>query len=321
MPALFYAPLVSFGISLAILVFLTRGKFLALALDRPNERSLHQTPVPRTGGIAILSGIFVGWSMLGLPSWAVLAGMIILVCVSFLDDLVDMPVLVRFGAHFLASGIFAGFLLLPALGPLLTFACVIAIVWMINLYNFMDGSDGLAGGMAFFGFGFYGLAAWMDGNNYFALLNMIVATSAGAFLYFNFHPARIFMGDSGAIPLGFLAAAFGLEGWKSGDWPIWFPLMVFSPFIVDSTATLLKRLARREKIWQAHKGHYYQRLIRMGLGHRDTALLEYALMIATGASSIMAMHGSHPRLLLAGWGVAFFLLMRHIDNRWAHFSE
>ena len=313
-----YSPLLSFGISLSVLVFLTRGKLVGMALDRPNERSLHTNPVPRTGGIAILSGILAGWIVLGMTDWTILAGMSLLVCISFLDDLVSMPVVIRFGAHFLASSIFAGTLLLHSHGLTLTVACVIAVVWMINLYNFMDGSDGLAGGMALFGFGFYALAAWLTHDEDFALLNMAVAMSAGAFLFFNFHPARIFMGDSGSTLMGFLAAAFGLEGWKNGDWPIWFPLRVFSPFIVDSTATLLKRLLRKEKIWQAHKEHYYQRLIRMGLGHRNTALLEYALMAAAGASSILAIH--HAGLLIAGWGLAFFLLMRHIDHRWSHFS-
>ena len=311
----------SFGISLAILVLLTSGELQAFALDQPNERSLHTRPVPRTGGIAILSGIFCGWAVLGLPEWPILAGMLILVFVSLLDDLVSLPVALRFCAHFLASGIFSVFILQPSTGPLWTMACAIAIVWMTNLYNFMDGSDGLSGGMALFGFGFYGLAAWMTGDAHFALLNMSVAMSAGAFLFFNFHPARIFMGDSGSIPLGFLAAAFGLAGWKVGDWPVWFPLVVFSPFIVDSTSTLAKRLLRGEKIWLAHREHYYQRLIRMGIGHGNTALLEYALMIAAGASSLLAVHFAHAVPLLVFWALIFFLLMRHIDNRWISFNQ
>ncbi len=318
-----YAPLVSFAISIATLVLLTRGRMARLAIDKPNERSLHEKPVPRTGGIAILCGIMGGWAFLGPPSISVLVGMIVLVCISFLDDLYSLPVLVRFGAHFLAAGIFALFDLLPVFGLTGTFAAAIAIVWMINLYNFMDGSDGLAGGMALFGFGFYALAAWMTNDKDFALLNMTVATSAGAFLLFNFHPAKIFMGDTGSIPLGFLAAALGLTGWQKADWPFWFPLFVFSPFIVDSTVTLMKRLFRGNKIWLAHKEHYYQRLIRMGLGHRNLALLEYALMLSIGASSLAAVRGSRKiqLILLAGWGFFFLFAMIRIDKRWAHFDE
>lgn len=314
-----FIPFISFGITLIILAFLTRGKLLQFALDEPNERSLHQTAVPRTGGIAIMSGTLAAWSFLGAPSWPIWLALTILIAVSFLDDLYNLPVLVRFGTHFIASAIFAYFVFLPSIGLIGTICLALAMVWMINLYNFMDGSDGLAGGMAFFGFGFYSIASWMTNDKSFAMLNMAIAMSAGAFLVFNFHPAKIFMGDAGAIPLGFLAAALGLLGWKSGDWPFWFPLAIFSPFIVDATATLLKRLFRGEKVWQAHKGHYYQRLIRMGLGHRNLALLEYALMVAIGLASIAAMR--HPAPLLAVLSIAFALVMRHIDRRWTEYDK
>ena len=316
-----FIPFISFGITLVVLVFLTKGRLLELALDEPNERSLHEKPVPRTGGVAILCGIMGGWTLLGPPSMPVLASLIVLVSVSFLDDLYSLPVPIRFGAHFLAAGIFAFFDLLPLLGLIWTFAAAIAIAWMINLYNFMDGSDGLAGGMALSGFGFYGVAAFLAGDDYFSLLNMAIAMSAGAFLFFNFHPAKIFMGDSGSVPLGFLAAAFGLMGWKNGDWPFWFPLVIFSPFIVDATATLLKRLLRGDKIWQAHREHYYQRLIRMGLGHRNLALLEYALMLAIGISSLLAIRHANGWILIAGWGLFFFIAMRRIDSRWIHYAK
>ena len=314
---LIHVPLVSFGITLATLFLLTKGRMAGFAIDRPNERSLHQKPVPRTGGVAILCGIMGGWALLGPPSMPVLASLLVLVAVSFLDDLYSLPVPVRFGAHFLAAGSFAFFHLLPLIGPIWTFAAAIAIVWMINLYNFMDGSDGLAGGMALFGFGFYGAAAFLAGDDYFSLLNMTIAMSAGAFLFFNFYPARIFMGDSGSIPLGFLAAAFGLLGWENGDWPFWFPLAIFSPFIMDATATLLKRLFRGDRIWQAHREHYYQRLIRMGLGHEKLAFLEYVLMLAIGISSLLAIRYAGGWILIAGWGLFFFAAMRHIDKHWA----
>ncbi len=321
MPLQLYIPLISFCISIAALFLLTRGKMAGFAIDEPNERSLHEKPVPRTGGVAILCGIMGGWTFLGPPSIPVLVSLIVLVCVSFLDDLYGLPVLLRFGAHFLAAGIFALFDLLPVLGPMGAFAAAIAIVWTINLYNFMDGSDGLAGGMALFGFGFYGFAAFLAGDDYFSLLNMTIAMSAGAFLFFNFHPARIFMGDSGSVPLGFLAAAFGLTGWKNGDWPFWFPLAIFSPFVMDATATLLKRLFRGDRIWQAHREHYYQRLIRMGLGHGKLAIIEYILMLAIGISSLLAIRHAGGWILIAGWGLFFFAAMRRIDSRWTHYAK
>src|SRR6476659_1011719 len=116
------------------------------------------------------------------------------------------------------------------------------------------------------------------------MINFCVAAAAAAFLLFNFHPARIFMGDAGAIPLGFLAATLGVTGWINGLWPLWLPVLVFSPFIADASVTLAKRALRGEKIWQAHREHYYQRVVRAGFGHRNMALLGYILMFAAGIS-------------------------------------
>lgn len=128
------------------------------------------------------------------------------------------------------------------------------------------------------------------------------------------------MGDSGSIPLGFLAAAFGMQGWKNGLWPAWFPLLVFSPFVVDATVTLLKRLSRGEKIWQAHREHYYQRLIRMGFGHRNTALAEYALMIAAGTTGLVFL-SSASWLPVMAWIILYLALMVFIDRRWAREAQ
>ena len=97
------------------------------------------------------------------------------------------------------------------------------------------------------------------------------------------------MGDAGSVPIGFLAAALSLSGWRDGDWPFWFPAAVFAPFIADATLTLLKRMLARERFWEAHNKHYYQRLVRMGWSHRDTALAEYSLMLGCGATALWAL--------------------------------
>jgi len=125
------------------------------------------------------------------------------------------------------------------------------------------------------------------------------------------------MGDAGSIPLGYLAAALGLAGWSSGLWPIAFPLLVFSPFIVDASVTLAKRLSRGEKIWQAHRSHYYQRLVRMGWSHRRLALFEYGVMAAAGFSGVLLL--LYPVLqtpVMLVWCVFYFALAVVIDRRW-----
>ena len=287
-------------------------------LDRPNQRSLHQKPIPRVGGLAVLAGVLAGWVGMQFPHMKVLLITVsMLALISFLDDLKNLPVWQRFLVHFLAAGI-GVMSLLQGQAWWVGLLAILGIVWMTNLFNFMDGSDGLAGGMALFCFLFYALRAAWAGDAAFAGLNVVVAASALGFLLFNFHPARVFMGDTGSIPLGFLAGLAGFAGWVLGDWPIWFPVLVFSPFILDATSTLFRRLLRGEKVWQAHREHYYQRLVLLGHGHRKTALLEYGLMIGVGVSALYAATRSEMMQLgiLTVWVVLYLMLASRIDRRW-----
>ena len=287
MPHANFFPLFTFAIALTAVWWLARSQSTHIAMDRPNERSLHDTPVPRTGGLGLHLGVLLVCPLLttGLPTitWIAFAGLLV---VSFADDISGLPVAVRLTAHLLASGTFAYTVIFPAYGPVAACVITLGLAWLINLYNFMDGSDGLAGGMAMFGFGFFGIAALLAGSTGFALLNFSIFSAAVAFLLFNFHPARIFMGDVGAVPLGFLAGTTSTVGWLQDIWTWWFPLVVFSPFIVDASVTLARRTLSRKRVWDAHREHYYQKLVRIGWGHRRTALAEYALMALSGAAAL-----------------------------------
>lgn len=313
-------PTVSLLAGLFVTAFLARSRAV---LDHPNERSLHHTPVPRTGGVGIASGLLLGAAFApasGLPP-AIWLGAAMLFALSLLDDYIGLPVWARFGAHAVAAAI-ALMPLGPTLGwPILGIG-VVAVMWMTNLYNFMDGSDGLAGGMTLFGFGFLGVAAWSNGASEMAIVSACLAAATLAFLVFNFFPARIFMGDAGSVPTGFLAACMGLYGVAADLWPIWFPVLVFSAFIVDASVTLARRLLRRERIWQAHREHYYQRLIRMGFGHRNTALLEYAAMLTSGGTAILILH-ARPAVQMGAlvlWGAVYIALMSWIEFGWRRFE-
>lgn len=285
-------------------------------IDQPNHRSLHQVAVPRSGGVGILAGIAVGLAAAPPPIalWVALGA---LVLISLLDDFRPLPARVRFLVQ-VGAACLTTWTLVPAqwgvAGQLLA---VLFIVWMTNLYNFMDGANGLAGGMAVFGFATYALVAGAAGQTDLAVWSACIAAAAGGFLAFNFDPARIFMGDVGSIPLGFLAAVLGLHGFWSGAWPAWFPLLVFSAFIVDATVTLLRRGLRGVKVWLPHREHYYQRLVRSGWSHRRLALAAYALMLATAVSAglLLTAPASAQALALAAWGLAYLLLMRTIDRR------
>lgn len=131
------------------------------------------------------------------------------------------------------------------------------------------------------------------------------------------------MGDVGSIPLGFAAGVLGLTGWQHGSWPCWFPMLVFSPFIVDASITLFKRLLRGEKVWQAHRSHYYQRLILMGWAHRKTALAEYILMLAVSCCALLMLN--KPAWLVAtaliSWSLAYLALVYAIDKRWSEMQH
>jgi UDP-N-acetylmuramyl pentapeptide phosphotransferase/UDP-N-acetylglucosamine-1-phosphate transferase len=158
----------------------------------------------------------------------------------------------------------------------------------------------------------------LAGSVEFALVSFSIAAAAAAFLVFNFHPARIFLGDARAVPLGFLAAALGMIGWLQQDWTWWFPVLVFSPFIMDASMTLARRLMRREKVWQAHRDHYYQRLVQLGWGHGKTAIAEYALMLACGtlALTALALPAGLQVALLAVAAAAYLAMIALIEQAW-----
>jgi UDP-N-acetylmuramyl pentapeptide phosphotransferase/UDP-N-acetylglucosamine-1-phosphate transferase len=324
-----------FAISLCLTRILSSPHSKVRCIDHPISRSLHSKPMPRTGGLAILTGLALG-ILLALPRTfstgehinlriyiGVFVGSMIVALISFLDDLGGLPIKIRLGTHILVS---TGIVLWGQVTTVGVFPrieifwlyCVALILiilwlaWMINLYNFMDGMDGLAGGMTIIGFGFLSYLGWPPANQSFAYISFITAASALGFLVYNFPPARIFMGDVGSTVLGFLAGVIALRGVNNGSFDFWVPLLIFSPFMVDSNVTLLMRLVRRERFWQAHRNpHYYARLILAGWTHRKTALIEYGLMIASGLSAIIytRMPKSYRPAILIMWVVVYVLLI------------
>lgn len=303
---------VSYALLRALLLPWTRRWFL----DHPNQRSLHVSPVPRTGGLGVVSGLVVGMVLTG-NNVVVVVLTVGLMLLSVLDDWKPLPASVRLLVHFVVAGVFV-LLCLPRTSWVESTLFAVAVAWMINLYNFMDGADGLAGGMAVVGFCAYATAAAMAGDPRLATMSVCVAAAAAAFLIFNFPPARLFMGDSGSIPLGFLAAALGLLGWRDGSWPLWFPLIVFAPFVVDASVTLVRRAMRGERFWQAHRSHYYQRLVLSGWSHRRLAMAEYGLMLGTAAAALLALRQSAPvQIAILVASIAVYLAVGlTVDRRW-----
>jgi UDP-N-acetylmuramyl pentapeptide phosphotransferase/UDP-N-acetylglucosamine-1-phosphate transferase len=318
-----YSPLVAFLVTLASIAAILSCSIGKKFQDIPNSRSLHTIPTPRIGGVGLMAGVLGSWLLMySQLSWWLVLPLMGLIAVSLLDDITNMPVKQRLLVQLVAAAVLvAGTGLFEQEGILVALAVFLLTVWLTNLYNFMDGSNGLAGGMALFGFSSYGIAALLANNEEFAMMNFAISAAALAFLYFNFPSAKVFMGDAGSIPLGFLVAAMGLWGWQQECWPMWFPLLVFSPFIVDASVTLIKRALRGVKITEAHREHYYQRAIQMGWGHRKLALVEYVLMAVVGASALLWREQSLPWLLLLVWSVIYVGVMAALDRSWLQFNR
>jgi UDP-N-acetylmuramyl pentapeptide phosphotransferase/UDP-N-acetylglucosamine-1-phosphate transferase len=270
-------------------------------------------------GVVALSGrldISSAWLMLAAVPVAV---------ISFWDDHSFVPVVWRFAVQTLgacmliAAGLIlrdTGFPLASVSAPLTYLLTILFVVWMTNLYNFMDGMDGFAAGMAVFGFGSFAISGGLAGDALFASLSAVTAAAAAGFLVFNFPPARIFMGDTGSAVLGLLAAGFMLWGSQRGVFPLWTGLIIFSPFIVDATVTLLRRLIRAEPVWKAHKTHYYQRLVQLGWGHRRTVVREYMLMAVAAVTGIGVVYlPSLAQWFVVGVWVAIYLAIAMAVHR------
>ncbi len=263
--------------------------------DIPNERSLHANPTPRNGGLGVLLAIGLGYAATIACGFFLSEYMFVgimalgLAFTGYLDDRFNLKSSLRFAIHFSIAAITTfsmgplASLTLPFIEiPMGTAAIpftILFIVWMINLYNFMDGMDGFAGGMTLFGFSMLAILFQLQGAGQNAILALIPAIAAGGFLIFNFPPARIFLGDTGSTVLGYLAAVFMLTGQNEGLVPLWVSVMTFSPFILDATATLIYRIWKKERFWEAHRSHFYQRLVLSGLSHQSVLLIEYASMM------------------------------------------
>jgi len=291
-------------------------------LDHPNERSLHHTPIPRSGGIAMIIAIMCG--MLLTPFsysesvWLLVGGSLVISAVSMADDWFDLPASVRLLVH-MAASVWVVFgldvdtsIFVNHWVGLLFFT--LSTIWLINLYNFMDGMDGFAGGMGAIGFSLFAIAGVFHTDIEFSLVAILIAAANVGFLRFNFPPAKIFMGDAGSATMGFLVAGLSMWGLSLNLFELWFPLLVFSPFIFDATATLIRRALKGEKVWQAHREHYYQRLALAGWGHKKTVVHEYILMFFVGMSAIGMLCWSEAVMIGLGfWALVYSLLAYKAD--------
>jgi len=289
-----------------ILVGLVRRELLRRdIMDRPNERSSHDTPTPRGGGIGLMTALLPAWiagaflfapGPLTTADWLLPLAAAALAGVSWIDDLRDLGALPRLAAQFAAA--IAGVLVLPGMvfqglfPPWLDATlAVIGWVWFVNLFNFMDGIDGISGVESIAiaaGVVLTGVVLSIVPGGMTAQALAVAAATAG-FLAWNWHPAKIFLGDIGSVGLGYLLAWLLLALAAMGEWEAALILPLY--YLADATITLLRRLARKEKVWQAHREHYYQQAVQNGRSHArvsaavaTTNLALVALALAAAAT-------------------------------------
>lgn len=265
-----------------VLAYLQRKQIL----DLPNDRSSHTLPTPRGGGLATTPAMALMLLTLvfgGVSQGALGLGALVLMAVSWIDDRRGLPPLPRFASHALVVALFLLLLrggdglvfhgLLPAWADYVVAA--LGWLWFVNLYNFMDGIDGITGvETASLGLGIAVVAALAAGTGAWTEQlvppALAVAAVGAAFLLFNWHPAKLFLGDSGSVPFGFvlggLLIALALGGQLAAA------VILPAYYVADATITLTRRALNGEKVWQAHRKHFYQRAVQGGKRHDQVAL-------------------------------------------------
>ncbi len=266
------------------------------AVDQPRERGLSEHPTPLLGGLAILAAVLLA-SLIFLEPGAgedekiqgILAGAVIVTLVGALDDRFDLPAAVKFIGQIVAATIpvlagvevanitlpFIGAVDLGSAGAPLT---VLGIVFVVNVVNFSDGIDGLAAGVCAISAVAFSIIAFDLGRGSAAVLAAIIAGAAAGFLVFNFHPAKVFMGDAGSNLLGLLLACVAVEGAVKTQvvLALVFPLLVLAVPFLDTTFVVLKRLKYGRPVYVADQSHFHHRMNRIGFSQRKTVLYLYA---------------------------------------------
>ena len=283
--------------SLLLLTMVASAAFCAVYLklarrwqivDRPNDRSSHRLPTPHGGGVPLVLAFVLGILVASVQGvdwtwhyWLLTSVALLLVIIGVWDDLRNLPVRVRFTLYGLCCVLLVTELFPPmAIGQfahwILVAGGAFALLWMLNLYNFMDGIDGIAALQCILACGSAALLSWFyAGDPQYALYCLLLAAAHVGFLVWNWPPARLFMGDAGSVPTGFLLGGLALLGASAGQLPLACWLILLAGFIGDATYTLLWRMATGQPFARPHRLHTYQRLSRHWGGHLpvDMALL------------------------------------------------
>jgi Fuc2NAc and GlcNAc transferase len=260
-------------------------------IDTPNERSSHLQPTPHGGGVALLTAFSVGLSLVipvsgrwDQPFTTLVSAAFVLALLGIIDDLRGLSVRLRLWLYG-AVCLWAAAMLLQHVesldlvrGGALVLIAALTMLWSLNLYNFMDGIDGIAALQTVLACSAAAVLSWASvGDTSYALFCLLLAAAHGGFLVWNFPPARLFMGDAGSVATGFILAGLAVVGAIHGQLNPLCWLVLMAAFVTDASWTLLWRIATREPFTQAHRQHMYQRLSRRWHSHAKVDLLLLAI--------------------------------------------
>jgi len=295
--------------------------------DHPNRRSSHSKVKPRGGGLAILAVLLPGWlgwalwsGAVPLGFWPVLGGLLLLALVSLVDDLRSLSSGLRFACQILAVAIGlwglqpAGPVFQGLLPPLLdSLAAGFAWLWFINLFNFMDGIDGMTGTETVALGAGLALAAWLAAlDPSLVVLPALLAAAAGGFLLWNWEPSRLFIGDVGSVPLGFLLGWLLLLLAAEGEWAAALILPLY--YLADASFTLLRRALRGAAVWRAHREHAYQRAA-LALGNHAAVTRQIALLDTVLVGLALVAVSGYPWIALGAAFVSLACLLLALERQ------
>lgn len=279
------------------------------AMDIPNERKVHKNPIPRLGGLGIYGGFLLGYMLFGQHSVqmnAILIGSFIILVTGIFDDIKPVPAKYKFIAQIVGASIIPlyGKILLQdisAFGLYLNFGVfaypitILFIVGIVNCINLIDGLDGLSSGISsiyFLTIGIIGLLL-NNSNGLDVTLTFIMLGSTLGFLLHNFHPAKIFMGDSGSMFLGYIIAVISLLGFKNVTLTSFVvPMFLLAIPVMDTLFAILRRLINHKPIGMPDKNHLHHQLLKMKLSQTKTVLVIYSVDILFAIASILYVIGN-----------------------------
>lgn len=272
------------------------------ATDQPNHRKVHQKVMPRMGGLAIFISFVIGMFVYMPESeffYPILIGSAIIVITGILDDMMELSAKVKLIGQIAAAavvvfnGVFVEFINVPLIGEVNFgfLAIPLTIIWIVgitNAINLIDGLDGLAAGVSSIALvTISGMAIFM-GNDFVAAVGLILLGSTLGFLIYNFHPAKIFMGDTGAMFLGFIISVLSLLGFKNVTLvSLIIPIIILGVPISDTIFAIIRRLLNKQPLSAADKSHLHHCLLQTGYSHRQTVLIIYGIAAFFGLAAVL----------------------------------